>query len=122
LHLWPVLPFRQGKCHLCVLGIVCEALHTTNRFALCHLAFKAIRKLHKPNTRIQETTNDVLQRLAGAEGQQVGMEGANGIENKQEQPAIEYHAGTPSAEPLAEAANRGNDTVIYPAESPEGQG
>jgi hypothetical protein len=100
--------------------IVFEALHTTNRFALCHLAFKAIRKLHKPNTRIQETTNDVFQRLAGAEGQQVGMEGANAIE--QQQPAIEYHAGTPSAEPLAEAVDIGNSTLSSPAESPDSQG
>jgi hypothetical protein len=38
-----------------------------NRFKLCHQAFKAIRKLHKPSTRIQDTATDALQRLAGTE-------------------------------------------------------
>ena len=36
-----------------------------NRFELCHQTFKAIRKLHNPGNRIQDTTNDALQRLAG---------------------------------------------------------
>ena len=36
-----------------------------NRFELCHQTFKAVRKLHNPGHRIQDTTNDVLQRLAG---------------------------------------------------------
>jgi len=40
-----------------------------SRFELCHQAFKAIRKLHNPAVRIQDTTNDALQRLAGAERQ-----------------------------------------------------
>jgi hypothetical protein len=68
--------------------IVFEALQTTNRFALCHLAFKAIRKLHSPGTRIQDTTNDALQRLASAEGQQGGAESANAVETQPEQVAI----------------------------------
>ena len=37
-----------------------------NRFELCHQTFKAVRKLHNPGHRIQDTTNDALQRLAGA--------------------------------------------------------
>jgi hypothetical protein len=49
--------------------ILSETLGTKNRFAFCHLVFKAIRKLHKPSTRIQDTANDVLQRLAGLEEQ-----------------------------------------------------
>jgi hypothetical protein len=57
--------------------IVFEALHTTNRFALCHLAFKAVRKLHNPGTRIQDTTNDVLQRLASTERQEGSIEAEN---------------------------------------------
>jgi hypothetical protein len=32
----------------------------SNRYLLTKLAAKATRKLHRPNTRIQETTNDVL--------------------------------------------------------------
>lgn len=34
--------------------------YIANRFLLTDLASKATRKLHKPNTRIQETMNDVL--------------------------------------------------------------
>jgi len=37
--------------------------HVTNRYQLCQLASKATRKLHKPNTRLQDTTNDVLVRF-----------------------------------------------------------
>jgi len=33
---------------------------------LCQLASKATRKLHKPNTRLQDTTNDVLLRFHGS--------------------------------------------------------
>ena len=37
--------------------------HLTNRYQLCQLASKATRKLHKPNTRLQDTTNEVLGRF-----------------------------------------------------------
>jgi hypothetical protein len=37
--------------------------HVENRYQLCQLASKATRKLHKPNTRLQDTTNDVLVRF-----------------------------------------------------------
>ena len=37
--------------------------HVTNRYQLCQLASKATRKLHKPNTRLQDTMNDVLVRF-----------------------------------------------------------
>ena len=37
--------------------------HLTNRYQLCQLASKATRKLHKPNTRLQDTTNEVLVRF-----------------------------------------------------------
>jgi hypothetical protein len=68
--------------------IVFEALRTTNRFALCHLAVKAIRKLHNPGTRIQDTTNDALRRLASIERQK----GSVGAENTND-------AAEPEAEP-----------------------
>ncbi len=52
--------------------MVFEALHTLrNRYMLCQLASKATRKFHRPNTRIQETMNEVLDRIAGAERQHV---------------------------------------------------
>jgi hypothetical protein len=37
--------------------------HVSNRYQLCQLASKATRKLHKPNTRLQDTTNEVLTRF-----------------------------------------------------------
>ncbi len=37
--------------------------HVTNRYELCQMASKATRKLHKPNTRLQDTTNEVLDRF-----------------------------------------------------------
>ncbi len=60
---------------------VFEALHTVrNRYMLCQLASKATRKFHKPNTRIQETTNDVLNRISVAERQSVMAEPLNASE------------------------------------------
>jgi len=58
-------------------GLVSEAINTRSRFALCHLAFKAIRKLHKPSARIQDTANDVFRRLADAGPQPVSMNPAD---------------------------------------------
>jgi hypothetical protein len=40
--------------------------HVSNRYQLCQLASKATRKLHKPNTRLQDTTNEVLCRFQSA--------------------------------------------------------
>jgi hypothetical protein len=40
--------------------------HVKNRYQLCQLASRATRKLHKPNTRVQETMNDVLVRFEQA--------------------------------------------------------
>jgi hypothetical protein len=37
--------------------------HVSNRYRLCQLASKATRKLHKPTTRLQDTTNEVLVRF-----------------------------------------------------------
>lgn len=55
--------------------LVFEAVHTLrNRYMLCQLASKATRKFHRPNTRIQDTTNDVLQRIADSERQGVIIE------------------------------------------------
>jgi hypothetical protein len=40
--------------------------YVSNRYLLAMLASKAARKLHRPNTRIQETANDVFARFSGA--------------------------------------------------------
>jgi len=51
--------------------LVFDAVHSMkNRYMLCQLASKATRKFHKPNTRIQETTNEVLHRIASSERQE----------------------------------------------------
>jgi hypothetical protein len=38
--------------------------HVSNRYLLTRLASTATRKLHRPNTRIQETMNEVLVRFS----------------------------------------------------------
>ena len=60
---------------------VFDALHTLrNRYMLCQLASKATRKFHKPNTRIQETMNEVLDRIASSERQTVLSEPEHFVE------------------------------------------
>jgi hypothetical protein len=47
--------------------LIYDALDTVqNRYLLCQLASKATRKFHRPNTRIQDTMNDVLVRVGHA--------------------------------------------------------
>lgn len=47
--------------------LIYDALGTVqNRYLLCQLASKATRKFHKPNTRVQETMNDVFSRVGRA--------------------------------------------------------
>lgn len=46
-------------------ALVFDAMtYVSNRFLLTLLAAKATRKLHKPNTRVQETANEVLVRFS----------------------------------------------------------
>jgi hypothetical protein len=40
--------------------------NVSNRYLLTMLAAKAIRKFHRPNTRLQETANEVLVRFGRA--------------------------------------------------------
>jgi hypothetical protein len=48
-------------------NLIYDALKpVNNRYLLCQLISKATRKFHKPNTRIQETMNDVLVRVGEA--------------------------------------------------------
>jgi len=46
--------------------------HVKNRYELCQLASKATRKLHKPNTRLQDTTNEVLDRFRDSSPMGIG--------------------------------------------------
>jgi hypothetical protein len=41
--------------------------YVSNRYLLVMLASKAARKLHRPNTRIEDTANDAFARFARAE-------------------------------------------------------
>ncbi len=62
--------------------LVFKALsQVTNRYQLCQLASKATRKLHKPNTRLQDTTNEVLCRFETA-----NPEGPASVETPAAQP------------------------------------
>ena len=57
---------------------VFDAVETLrNRYMLCQLASKATRKFHRPNTRIQDTMNQVFDRIAGAERENVLSEPDN---------------------------------------------
>jgi hypothetical protein len=48
-------------------ALVFDAMtYVPNRFLLTVLAAKATRKLHRPNTRVQETANEVLIRFSRA--------------------------------------------------------
>ena len=47
---------------------VSEALNALqNRFLLCRIASMAVRGFHKPRTRVSDTMNEVLDRIAGTE-------------------------------------------------------
>jgi len=59
--------------------------HVNNRYQLCQLAAKATRKLHKPNTRLQDTTNEVLDRFKDT----IPMDG--GVEPKVEKIHVSEH-------------------------------
>ena len=60
-------------------NLIYDALDTVNnRYLLCQIVSKATRKFHKPTTRIQETMNDVLVRVGGADVQQEVMTAPNG--------------------------------------------
>jgi hypothetical protein len=49
--------------------LIYDALTTVpNRYMLCQVASKATRRFHKPNSRIQETMNDVLTRFGTVNG------------------------------------------------------
>ena len=57
--------------------------HVTNRYELCQLASKATRKLHKPNTRLQDTTNEVLDRFKDTIPMDVSVEtGVDSLEER----------------------------------------
>ena len=58
--------------------------YVSNRFLLSRLTSKAIRKFHKPSTRIEDTTNDVLERFSQANP----LAGESYVDNMQPSPYI----------------------------------
>ena len=57
---------------------VFDAVNTLrNRYTLCQVASKATRKFHRPNTRIQDTMNEVFDRIADAQRNDVLSEPEN---------------------------------------------
>jgi len=49
--------------------LIYDALRTVqNRYILCQVASKATRKFHRPNTRVQDTMNEVFERFAKSDG------------------------------------------------------
>ena len=68
--------------------LVYDALHTVrNRYLLCQVASKATRKFHRPTTRIQETTNNVLTHIASADRAPVMREYAAALAEPQRRAA-----------------------------------
>ena len=57
--------------------------HVENRYQLCQLASKATRKLHRPNTRLQDTTNDVLVKFHDANPASEAGAARNHVESSQ---------------------------------------
>jgi hypothetical protein len=61
-------PGRNNSCRRGGISmrsdLVFEAvLYLPNRYQLCQMAIQATRKMHKPNTRVPDTTNQVLSSL-----------------------------------------------------------
>jgi len=49
---------------------------------LCQLASKATRRFHRPATRIQDTTNEILNKIASSDRTAVVMEPKNANEGQ----------------------------------------
>jgi hypothetical protein len=59
----PSMPREHAMRSELVFGAMA---YVSNRFLLTNLAAKATRRLHRPNTRIEDTTNDVFVRFSRA--------------------------------------------------------
>jgi hypothetical protein len=52
-----------------------------NRYGLCRLVSTATRKFHRPNTRIEETTNAVLMHIANPSAAAVNLDSTESSPN-----------------------------------------
>lgn len=73
--------------------------YVSNCFLLTRLTSKAIRKLHKPNTRMEDTTNDAFVRFSHANP----LAGASYVYNLQPFPYIEQAETQPLCEHLRQS-------------------
>jgi hypothetical protein len=62
---WPINSGSRRKTMRAELTLRALA-RESNRYLLCRVVATATRKLHRPNTRVQETMNDALERLGGS--------------------------------------------------------
>lgn len=60
---YPYDPTEETMRSQLVFGAL---LQVPNRYLLCRVAAKALRKMHRPMTRIEDTTNDVFLRSGNA--------------------------------------------------------
>ena len=51
--------------------------HVSNRFLLTRVATNATRKFHRPNTRIEDTVNEVFERFGNVNPLAVGSDSGN---------------------------------------------
>jgi hypothetical protein len=72
------------------------AAHVPSRYALTLLAAKATRKLHRPNTRIQDTANDAFARISHT---------TRSVEGGNYQPSRSRLTGSPRKTPFSEHAS-----------------
>jgi len=63
-RLWRQLEAGAGGGTMRSELVMGASKHIPNRYLLTHLAAKAIRAFHRPNSRIADTANDVLQRFS----------------------------------------------------------
>ncbi len=71
--------------------LVLAARHTLgNRYILCHAAAKATRRFHVVHSRIQDTTNEVLKRIAHSDQEPATVDCEHGV-GKQRRSALSEH-------------------------------
>jgi hypothetical protein len=75
------------------------AAHVPNRYVLTMLAAKATRKLHRPNTRIQDTANDAFARISHTTRLAAGAAAGD------YQPSRSRLTGSPQKTPFSEHAS-----------------
>ena len=66
--------------------------YISHRYLLTMLAARATRKFHRPNTRIQDTTNDVFERFARANSIAAAVRHAGNLQSSPFVAQVETHS------------------------------